>query len=196
MGTSVRRSCSKPAPRTQHPNHSNHSRDSCVRPGSFDQLGTTPGQPDCTRDAQKSRSAGVVPIPPDGRWSAALAGSRPRGRPAALRHIGKQRHLARSLDRDRELTLVPAARSAHPTRPDLPSVGRVPAELIDVLVVDLSHLVLAEETRLPPEHLCLAAARTIWARSRLAVLPSFRLRRHASNLHQRFARAPRVMQSG
>ena len=114
---------------------------------------------------------------------AALAGSRPRGRPAAFRHVREQGHLACSLDRDRELTLVPAARSAHPTRPDLPSVGGVPPELIDVLVVDLSYLVLAEEARLPPEHLRLAAARTSWTRSWLAVLPSFRLRCHASNLH-------------
>ena len=114
---------------------------------------------------------------------AALAGSRPRGRPAAFRHVREQGHLACSLDRDRELTLVPAARSAHPTRPDLPSVGGVPAELIDVLVVDLSYLVLAEEARLPPEHLRLSAARTSWTRSWLAVLPSFRLRCHASNLH-------------
>ena len=149
--------------------HSNRSPIRATRPGRSTRLTRTPTM-------QHGRTYGVVD---EDTTLAALAGSRPRGRPAALRHIREQRHLACSLDRDRKLTLVPAARSAHPTRPDLPSVGRVPAELIDVLVVDLSHLVLAEETRLPPEHLRLAAARTSWARSWLAVLPSFRLRRHA-----------------
>ena len=118
-----------------------------------------------------------------GTLLAALAGPRPWRRPVAFRYKREQAHFARSLDRDRELTLMPAARSAHPPRPDLPSVGRVPAQLLDILVVDLSHLVLAEEARFPPEYVCLAAARTSWARSWLAVFPSFRLRCHASNLH-------------
>ena len=107
---------------------------------------------------------------------------------AALRHIWKQSHLARSFDSDRDLSLVPAAGAAHPTRPDPPSVGRIPPQLLDVLVVDLTHLVLTEQTRLPPKDLRLAAARTSRTRSRLGVLPSFRLRGHASNLQQRHRR--------
>ena len=77
------------------------------------------------RDAQKLRSAGWL-LSREGRSSAALVGPRPRGRPAAFRHVREQRHLTCALDRDRDLPLMPATRTSHPTVSDLASVGQVP----------------------------------------------------------------------
>ncbi len=73
---------------------------------------------------------------------------------------------------------MPAARTAHPTRSDLPSLGRVPPQLLDVLVVDVPRLVLAEEAGLPLEDLGRAAARTTGTRPRLTVPASLGLRGH------------------
>src|SRR5439155_9198737 len=65
------------------------------------------------------------------------------------RHVRQQRHLACALDRDRDLALVPAARAGDPAVADLALLGDVAAQLVDVLVVDLVDLVLAEEAGLP-----------------------------------------------
>src|SRR5439155_19886068 len=54
------------------------------------------------------------------------------------------------LDRDCALPLVPAARAGDPTRADLPLLRYVAPKLVNVLVVDLVDLVLAEVTGLAP----------------------------------------------
>jgi hypothetical protein len=118
----------------------------------------------------------------DGRWSAALVGPRPRGRPAAFRHIRQQRHLACALDRDRDLSLMPATRTSHPTVSDLASLGQVSPQLVDILVVDFSHLVLAQEARLSRERLRLSGTRARRTRSALTVFARSRLRGHAPSL--------------
>ena len=58
--------------------------------------------------------------------------------------VGEQRHLARPLDRDRDLPLVAAARAGDAPRADLALLGDVAPELVDVLVVDLLDLLAAE----------------------------------------------------
>src|SRR5438094_3016690 len=75
-----------------------------------------------------------------------------------FRDVGKQCHLARAFDRDRDLTLMAAARARNPAGADLAPLGDVPAQLVDVLVVDLVDLVLAEEAGLPPDRAGLARA--------------------------------------
>jgi len=59
------------------------------------------------------------------RASGAVVRAGTGGRPG-FRYIRKQRHLTCSLDRDRDLSLVSAARAGHPTASDLGSLGHVP----------------------------------------------------------------------
>src|SRR5439155_3922176 len=73
------------------------------------------------------------------------------GAPLPIGHVGEQRHLARALDRDRHLALVAPAGSRNASRTDLPALGDVTAQLVHILVVDLLHLVLAEEAGLPTD---------------------------------------------
>ena len=53
------------------------------------------------------------------------------------RGVGEERHLARPLDRHRDLPLVTAARAGDAAGADLALLGDVAPELVDVLVVDL-----------------------------------------------------------
>src|ERR1043166_2503896 len=62
--------------------------------------------------------------------------------------VRQQGHLTRALHRHRDLALVPAARARDAAVADLPLLGDVAAQLVDVLVVDLVDLVLAEEAGL------------------------------------------------
>src|SRR3954449_11925319 len=62
---------------------------------------------------------------------------------ALVRDVGQECHLARPLDRERDLALVPAARAGDPARSDLPLLGDVPPQLVHVLVVDLFDLLAA-----------------------------------------------------
>src|SRR5438094_910793 len=64
-------------------------------------------------------------------------------------NVGQECHLPGALDRDGHEALVLAAGAAHTARADLASLGEVPAEKIEVLVVDVVHVVLAEKARLP-----------------------------------------------
>src|SRR6476620_7833825 len=75
----------------------------------------------------------------------------------ALGDVRQQRHLARPLDRLRDLHLVPAACAGDAAAADLALLGDVGAQLVDVLVVDLRDLVLAEEAVAAPD-LALRAA--------------------------------------
>ena len=59
--------------------------------------------------------------------------------------VGQERHLARALDRDGDLALVAPAGAGDAALADLALLRDVAAELVDVLVVDLLDLVLAEE---------------------------------------------------
>src|SRR5712691_2348346 len=67
------------------------------------------------------------------------------------RHVGEERHLARALDRDRNLTLMAPARARDAAVADLALLRDVAPELVDVLVVDLVDFVLAEEAGFPPD---------------------------------------------
>src|SRR5207237_1037712 len=87
-----------------------------------------------------------------------------------FRDVGKQCHLARAFDRDRDLTLMAAARARNPAGADLAALGDVPAQLIDVLVVDLVDLVLAEEAGLPSDR-ARGLARALAAVLRLPFTP-------------------------
>src|SRR3954454_3143232 len=69
---------------------------------------------------------------------------------ALVRDVGQECHLARPLDRERDLALVPAAHARDPARADLPLLGDVPPQLVDVLVVDPVDLLPAEVAALPP----------------------------------------------
>src|SRR6188508_2124689 len=120
-------------------------------------------------------ASGRIPVPRSGT----IARTRPRRRPR-LGHIRKQRHLPRTLDGDCDLPLMPSTRSGHPGRTDLAPLGDVAPQLVDVLVVDLAHLVLAEEARLPPHRLP-GATGTTGARSGL-VFPRSRAACHQSTL--------------
>ncbi len=53
---------------------------------------------------------------------------------------------------DGDLPLVLAARASDPPGADLALLGDVPAQLVEVLPVDLVDLLLAEVTALPPSH--------------------------------------------
>src|SRR6202008_3286100 len=75
----------------------------------------------------------------------------------ALGDVRQQCHLTRPLDRLGDLHLVPAARAGDAAAADLAFLGDVAPELVDVLVVDLRDLVLAEEAVAPPD-LALRAA--------------------------------------
>ena len=116
--------------------------------------------------------------------SGALAWTRSR-RGTGFGHIGQQRHLPGPLDRDRQLPLVLAARSGHPRAADLAPIGYVAPQLVHVLVIDLAHLVPAEEARLALERLPRTAGATR-SRSRGAVqLRSRFLRGHQASLQSR-----------
>src|SRR5262245_6286319 len=65
------------------------------------------------------------------------------------RHVRQERHLARPLDGDRDLALMPATRSGDPARPDLALLRDVAPELVVVLVVDFLDLLATEEAVLP-----------------------------------------------
>src|SRR6202041_878188 len=58
--------------------------------------------------------------------------------------VREQRHLARVLDRGRDVALVPGAVPGDPARADLAAVGDVLAEKARVLVVHVRDLVVAE----------------------------------------------------
>src|SRR5450830_1108770 len=61
-----------------------------------------------------------------------------------LRYVGEKGHLARALDRNRELPLVTAADSSDAPGPDLAALGHVAAQAARVLPVDLLDFVLTE----------------------------------------------------
>ena len=63
-------------------------------------------------------------------------------------NVGEKRHLASSLDRGSELSLVKSAVAANTSGEDLCSLGNELSELCNVLVVDLRNLVLAEDANL------------------------------------------------
>ena len=79
---------------------------------------------------------------------------------------------------------MPATRTRHPAVSDLASLGQVPPQLIDVLVVDFSYLVLAKEARLSLEHLRLSGTSASRTRSALTIFPRSRLRGHAPSLQR------------
>lgn len=60
-------------------------------------------------------------------------------------YVGKQCHLTRSLDRGGELSLMKSAGAANASRKDLRSFGNEFPKFGNILVIDLVHLVLAEE---------------------------------------------------
>src|SRR6185312_16488334 len=66
------------------------------------------------------------------------------------RDVGQQRDLAGPLHRDRDLPLMAAARARDAAVTDLALLRDVAPQLVDVLVVDLPHLVLAEVAALAP----------------------------------------------
>src|SRR5438876_4141576 len=72
-------------------------------------------------------------------------------------HVRQERHLARTLDRDRDLHLVAPARAGDAAAADLALLRDVAPELVDVLVVDLGDLVLAEEAVPALDRTCRAA---------------------------------------
>src|SRR5262245_43526697 len=69
----------------------------------------------------------------------------------ALRDVRQQRHLARPLDGGCDLHLVTAAGAGDPAAADLALLGDVAPQLVDVLVVDLRDLFLAEEAVAAPD---------------------------------------------
>ena len=81
----------------------------------------------------------------------------------ALAHVRKQRELTRTLDRRRDLVLMPAARARDTARPDLAAVGDELPQGGDVLVIDELHLVAAVLAGLPasaaPSGLAITPAR-------------------------------------
>src|SRR5690242_19559326 len=85
----------------------------------------------------------------------AIATVAPAAAPAAILgsfcDVRQQRHLARSLDGGRDLHLVPAAGAGDAPAADLAHLGDVAAQLVDVLVVDLRDLLLAEEAVAAPD---------------------------------------------
>src|ERR1700751_4295991 len=62
-----------------------------------------------------------------------------------FRDVRQQRHLTGTLDRRCHLHLVPAAGTGDAAAADLALLGDVAAQLVDVLVVDLRDVLLAEE---------------------------------------------------
>jgi hypothetical protein len=75
----------------------------------------------------------------------------PFGRSVVGIDVGKQSHFSRSLDRDREESLVPTAGTRPLTRPDLPSLGEEALKQSDVLVVDVPNVLFAQGARSPLE---------------------------------------------
>src|SRR5262249_15383206 len=69
----------------------------------------------------------------------------------AFRDIRQERHLAGALHGLRDLHLVAPARAGDAPAADLPPLRDVAPELVDVLVVDLGDLLLAEEAVPPPD---------------------------------------------
>src|SRR5204863_8505626 len=69
----------------------------------------------------------------------------------ALGDVREQRNLARPLHGGRDLHLVPAARARDAAAADLALLGDVAAQLVDVLVVDLRDVLLAEEAVAAPD---------------------------------------------
>src|SRR3954451_24150976 len=63
---------------------------------------------------------------------------------SAIRYVREEPQLERTLDRDRELALVPTAASGDASRADLALLAHGPAQRSEVLVVDDVDLVLAE----------------------------------------------------
>src|SRR5438067_1747888 len=87
----------------------------------------------------------------------------PAAAPAALTIVGalgdvwQERHLACALHGLGDLHLVAPARAGDAPAADLPPLGDVPPQLVDVLVVDLRDLLLAEVTVAAPDRPCRAA---------------------------------------
>ncbi len=65
-----------------------------------------------------------------------------------VRHVGKECHLASSLDCYGKLSLVKSAGAGYASGEDLSSLGNKLSELCYVLVVDSVNLVLAEDANL------------------------------------------------
>src|ERR1022692_1567403 len=72
----------------------------------------------------------------------------------ALGDVRQQGHLAGPLHRLGDLHLVTPARAGDAAAADLPLLGDVPAQPVDVLVVDVRDLVLAEEAIAPLDLAC------------------------------------------
>src|ERR1700760_4057543 len=62
--------------------------------------------------------------------------------------VREQRHLARVLDRGRDVALVPGAVARDAARADLAAVGDVLAQQAGVLVIDVADAFLAEDANL------------------------------------------------
>jgi hypothetical protein len=65
-----------------------------------------------------------------------------------LRRVGQKRDVTSPLQRDRQLPLVAGAGAGLPARFDLGSLGQIPTEAVDLLVVDLDRFVSAERADL------------------------------------------------
>src|SRR4051794_25562040 len=70
--------------------------------------------------------------------------------PSSVGHVGQEAKLAGTLDRDRELLLVPAAGARDASRADLALLAHRAAQRAEVLVIDDVDLVAAELARLAP----------------------------------------------
>src|SRR3954454_6775070 len=95
--------------------------------------------------------------------AAAAAAALALVRAGTLADVRKQREFTRTLDRRRDLVLMPAARARDTALPDLAAVGDELAQGGDVLVVDELHLVAAVLAGLPasaaPSGLAITPAR-------------------------------------
>src|SRR5438105_838997 len=70
--------------------------------------------------------------------------------PDVLRRIGEKRHEARTLQRDREASLMMGACAGLAPRLDFRPIGQIPPQAAHILVVNMLHLVDAELTDPPP----------------------------------------------
>jgi len=63
-------------------------------------------------------------------------------------HVGKKSHLSSSLDSGGELSLVKSAGAGYASGEDLCSLGNKLSELSNILVINASYLILAEDANL------------------------------------------------
>jgi len=63
-------------------------------------------------------------------------------------NVGKKRHLTSSLDCNGKLSLVKSAVAGNTSGEDLRSLGNELSELCGILVIDIVHLILAEDANL------------------------------------------------